>query len=129
MEKYETVPGLFKQYISQTNRKIVAVMYGDGISALPDDITTRNFRYVRLGKNADQDLSDLAAVDCAIVDLHCVNQDTRLSLKGFLTSIKHDPNYLIITEANSELGVELVALLETFRPRLIVTSNPISNCA
>lgn len=129
MEKHETVPSLFEKYVNQTKRKVIAIMYGDGMRALPDDITGKVFRYARLGKSSNQDLSDLREADCAIVDMHCINQKNFQILKRFLKSIKHDPNYLIITEANSELGARMVSLLEEFRPRLIVTSNYISNCA
>jgi hypothetical protein len=129
MEKQETLARLLEQYAGNTPQKIIALTYGNGINAIPENLSGIRLRYARIGKGLSADLSDLLKADCGIIDIPHCDGDAKATLKRFLHSIKDDKDYLIMTEATELLGSELVQLLDGFRPRLIVTSNRLNKCA
>jgi hypothetical protein len=129
MEKHTTVSRLLNQYVGKSQQKVVALMFGDGINAIPDDVASSKLRYARVSAGKDQDLTDLVDADCVIIDFFTTDNQAKSALKEFLYSIQSNKDYLIITEATESFGSEIVELLESFRPRLIVTSNRMGKCA
>lgn len=129
MDKLATVARLLEQYAGKTPQKVIALTYGNGINVIPEDLTGMTCRYARLGKGLTTDLSDLKTADCGIIDIPKCDDETKVALKEFLASIQPNQDYLIVTEATDVLGSELVAVLDGFRPRLIVTSNRLNQCA
>ncbi|MBU2952213.1 hypothetical protein [Marinobacter sp. F3R08] len=129
MDKQETVARLLEQYAGNTPQKLIALTYGNGINAIPEDLSGIRIRYARIGKGLSADLSDLLNADCGIIDIPFCDAEAKVTLKRFLNSIKGDKDYLVVTEATDLLGPELVQLLDGFRPRLIVTSNRLTKCA
>ncbi|WP_166255904.1 hypothetical protein [Marinobacter salicampi] len=129
MKKNTTVSRLLSQYVGNSQQKVVALMLGDGINAIPDDVASSKLRYARVGTGKDHDLTDLVDADCVIIDFFTTDSRAIAALKAFLYSIQDNKDYLIITEASDIFGSEIVELLESFRPRLIVTSDRMGKCA
>lgn len=130
MEKHDTVERLVSQYNATGGQKIIALTYGDGIDVIPEDVAYRRVRYARLGRaGRSEDLSDLLSADLAIIDLHEYCDSNMEALRTLLTRAQHDQDYLVITEATRKLPSDIVAILEGFRPRLIVTSARLERCA
>ena len=129
MEKQQSISNLISLYAGKSSCKTIAITYGNGINAIPDDVPGIRLRYVRLPQKSPVDLADLADADCAIIDILKMDSDTKNTLHKFLTGLRDNQDCLLITEATSVLDSELVQLMDQFRPRLIVTENRINKCA